>query len=162
MKLGEKLIPNFDADEEVCAKAQGVRVFIPLCGKTVDMAFLSKNPAVSEVVGVDGIRKALEEFAHANPETEVDTTSSEVVSNAKGTSSFERLPGKRLSLLKGDFFALDSTATNGKFEAIFGGKIKVGGGKLYARNSFWFGTTALLLFLPLALLIRLTTNTNVT
>lgn len=40
-----------------------VKVLVPLCGKTVDMAYLADHEGVSEVYGVDGVRKALEEFS---------------------------------------------------------------------------------------------------
>ena len=50
---------------------------------------------------------------------EIDTASVDVVANAEGGISYERLRGKKLTLLKGDFFALDETATSGRFEAIF-------------------------------------------
>jgi hypothetical protein len=32
------------------------RVLVPLCGKTVDMAYLARKDQVKQVVGVDGIR----------------------------------------------------------------------------------------------------------
>jgi hypothetical protein len=47
------------------------RVLVPLCGKSVDMAYLSRLDQVQQVVGVDGIRKALEEFATENPDLNV-------------------------------------------------------------------------------------------
>ena len=39
------------------------RVFVPLCGKSVDMAYLASSEKVSHVVGIDIIKKAAEEFA---------------------------------------------------------------------------------------------------
>lgn len=39
----------------------GSRILIPFCGKTVDMAFLAK--CGFRVVGMDGVKKALDEFA---------------------------------------------------------------------------------------------------
>jgi thiopurine S-methyltransferase len=75
------------------------------------MAFLSKREGVAEVVGVDGVRKALEEFGAENPDLKIKPASSQ---NGK----HERLEGTKITLLKGDFFDLDEEATNGRFEAI--------------------------------------------
>jgi thiopurine S-methyltransferase len=75
------------------------------------MAFLSKHQGVSEVVGVDGIRKALEEFIDENPQLQIE--------ESQGCDAFERFEGHGISLLKGDFFDLDDNATNGKFDGIF-------------------------------------------
>ena len=44
------------------------RVFVPLCGKSVDLAYLSSHPKVSHVVGIDIVRTAAEEFAAEHPE----------------------------------------------------------------------------------------------
>jgi thiopurine S-methyltransferase len=109
LKHGGKIIPNFDKEETTCGNP--VRVFFPLCGKSVDMAFLSKRQAVAEVVGVDGVRKALEEFGTENPDLEIKPVSSQ-------NGRHERLEGTKITLLKGDFFDLDEEATNGRFEAI--------------------------------------------
>jgi thiopurine S-methyltransferase len=87
------------------------RVFFPLCGKTVDMKFLAENKAIKEVVGVDGIKKALEEFAEENPSLnikEVDQIG----------SSFGKFVGNNVSLLKGNFFDIDEEVTGGQFDVI--------------------------------------------
>ena len=80
---GERVIPGLFAasdkpDSETCTtnnqdnnNNSPVSVFVPLCGKTVDMARLATSPAVSRVVGVDGIRKALETFAEEQPQLEI-------------------------------------------------------------------------------------------
>lgn len=39
----------------------GPRVLVPLCGKSVDMVFLSQKGY--RVLGVEGVRQAVEEFA---------------------------------------------------------------------------------------------------
>jgi len=49
-----------DPDASV-ANGMGPRILIPLCGKTVDMVYLSHLGY--RVVGVDGVRKAIEDFA---------------------------------------------------------------------------------------------------
>jgi thiopurine S-methyltransferase len=75
------------------------------------MAFLSEHAGVGEVVGVDGIRKALEEFVNEHPHLKITETN--------GYEAFERFEGDGISLLKGDFFALNDGVTNGKFDGIF-------------------------------------------
>jgi thiopurine S-methyltransferase len=110
LKHGATIIPSFADGGETCSDP--VRVFVPLCGKTVDMAFLAQHPAISEMVGIDGIRKALDEFAEEQPELEV-----KAVENSP--DSFERLKGKKATLLKGDFFALDADAAGGHFDSIW-------------------------------------------
>jgi thiopurine S-methyltransferase len=100
--------------------AAGARILVPLCGKTVDMAHLAEQKNIQQVVGVDGIRKALEEFAaeHANLR----------IVPVESTSKFEKLQsqpaaGSALSssivLLKGDFFDLDAEAAGGKFDVVW-------------------------------------------
>lgn len=97
---------NGDVVEDVCRNR---RVFVPLCGKTVDMPFLSH--IADEVVGVEGIRRALEEFMQEHPDLKVECT---------GTANgFERFEGERITLLRGDFFDLDDTPAGGKFGAIY-------------------------------------------
>lgn len=108
-KYGDRILGQTKSeDDQVCTTP--TRVFVPLCGKTVDMAFLAKQPNVS-VVGVDGIMKALETFASEQPDLEIQP--------ATATEKHERLLGKDIMLLKGDFFELDEEATGGRFEAIF-------------------------------------------
>ena len=112
------------------------RVFVPLCGKTVDMAYLvSKHSAY--VVGVEGIDMALEEFANEHPTLGVQkiTASSDVTGSVKDNSDcdgsdnvknrtteqgrFDRYVGTNIELLKGDYFELDDIVTGGKFDAIY-------------------------------------------
>ena len=49
------------------AGSESNRVFVPLCGKSVDMAYLASNERVSHVVGIDIIKQAAEEFAQDHP-----------------------------------------------------------------------------------------------
>lgn len=39
-----------------------------MCGKTVDLAFLARQPGMERVTGVEFVPKAVEQFAAANPE----------------------------------------------------------------------------------------------
>lgn len=64
------------------------------------MAYLAQHGSVKEVVGVEGIRKAFEEFAEEQPELQVKA----VVAD---DDAYERFVGVKTTLLKGDFFGLD-------------------------------------------------------
>ena len=77
------------------------------------MAFLANHDSVSEVVGIDGVMKALEEFSKEQPSLEIKK-----VEDSSG-GPVERLAGNGISLLRGDFFDLDEQATSGKFDSIF-------------------------------------------
>lgn len=117
-KYGELFIPNLlNADASVCTNP--VRVFVPLCGKTVDMAYLASNPAVSQVVGVDGILKALETFAEEQPRLEIKRSVVPTDDDDDDTDKYDRLKGTKIELLRGDFFELDATHTAGRFDVIF-------------------------------------------
>ena len=117
LKHGGQIIPSFESDstnEDTCqSEDNNFRIFVPLCGKTVDMAFLAKQKSVSQVVGVDGIRKALTAFAEENPSLEIKTEFDNEVNEV-----VERLPGKGIELLRGDLFDLNDEVTNGKFHMI--------------------------------------------
>lgn len=88
-----------------------MRVFVPLCGKSLDVAFFARDEGVTEVVGVDGIKKALLEFSNENPDLELK--------EADPIGSYEVLKGNKITLLKGDFFELTDASTGGKFAAIY-------------------------------------------
>eukprot|EP00529_Nitzschia_sp_RCC80_P025781 CAMPEP_0113482328 /NCGR_PEP_ID=MMETSP0014_2-20120614/22861_1 /TAXON_ID=2857 /ORGANISM="Nitzschia sp." /LENGTH=351 /DNA_ID=CAMNT_0000375839 /DNA_START=32 /DNA_END=1087 /DNA_ORIENTATION=- /assembly_acc=CAM_ASM_000159 len=116
------------------------RVFVPLCGKTVDMAYLVSEHS-AYVVGVEGIDMALEEFANEHPTLGVKkiTASPDVTSDGEDNSDgdgdgddkvkndtttkqgkmFDRYVGTNIELLKGDYFELDDTVTGGKFDIIY-------------------------------------------
>ena len=106
---GATILPSFDGDE-TCSNP--VRVFVPLCGKTVDMAYFADHKSVSDVVGVEGIRQALEEYAEEHPDLQIGPAEPLL-------DSFERFVGKKTLLLKGDFFGLDADSTGGQFDSIW-------------------------------------------
>ncbi|OLP91327.1 Thiopurine S-methyltransferase [Symbiodinium microadriaticum] len=58
--LRKYLTKIIDPDASV-ANGMGPRILVPLCGKTVDMVYLARLGY--RVVGVDGVRKAIEDFA---------------------------------------------------------------------------------------------------
>lgn len=76
------------------------------------MAFLAPYESVEHVVGVDGIRSALEEFVKEQPALEIQPMAN------SGWDSFERFQGKKITLLKGDYFELDETSAGGRFGAM--------------------------------------------
>lgn len=87
------------------------RVLVPLAGKTIDMSFLANHRRVSQVIGVEGIRKALQEFAAENPDLQLMEDSSPP---PEGPYHFRAWTGKSILLLQGDFFELDSNALGGE------------------------------------------------
>lgn len=101
LQYGHLVIPNFSAattTAEVCSTGSGtIQILVPLCGKTVDMAFLAQETSVERVVGVEGIRQALLDFAEENPQLEIQPSSDP-------TTVFEQFQGKNITLLKGNFF----------------------------------------------------------
>ncbi|CAJ1956331.1 unnamed protein product [Cylindrotheca closterium] len=101
-------LPN-EEKEGGGASCSTSRVLVPLCGKTVDMAYLAKIS--SEVYGIEGIQTALVEFAQEHAHLKIEN---------KGTvDGFERFEGNKITLLKGDYFQLGEVQTKGKFEAIY-------------------------------------------
>jgi thiopurine S-methyltransferase len=132
------------SDED--GEKQHRRIFVPLCGKAVDMAYLASSSSSSsslsssvqlEVVGLEGIRVALEEFIQEHPNLNIKpiiTTNN----NANGENNnnrnikLEQFVGDNITLLKGDYFDLleeDSSSSSssssssasiiGKFDYIY-------------------------------------------
>ena len=94
------------------------RVLVPLCGKTVDLTYLAKHNSVEEVVGAEGITKAILEYIDENPDVGMSK-------NAIDIGAFEKYKGDNIVLLKGNFFHLSESYTGGKFDIIWDrGKIK--------------------------------------
>lgn len=97
-------------NQDSCPDGGGFRWFVPLCGKSHDMAYLAQQDNTAQVVGVDGIRKALDEFAKEHPDLKVQPDGK--------AGNHDRLTGSSIALLKGDFFALDAETTGGQFDAV--------------------------------------------
>lgn len=87
----------------------GARILVPLCGKTVDMQFLALKRPVGEVVGVDGVPAAIEDFAKEHPDLNVRAVES--------VGKYKKWKGESISLLTGDFFDLDVATAGGSFDA---------------------------------------------
>jgi thiopurine S-methyltransferase len=103
--LDEKILDAFPAG--------GARIFVPLCGKTVDMHYMATKRKVAEVVGVDGVRKAMEEFSRLHPDLNVQTV------GASPHGPFEQWKGESITLLQGDFFDVDARVVGGSFDAVW-------------------------------------------
>ena len=111
LRHGSLLFPTANTvDDGSCPKP--ARVFVPLCGKSVDMVYFTKQDFVQEVVGVDGIQKSLDTFAQEQLQLEIKPADSAV-------GPYRRMTGNKITLLKGDFFELDDTISGGRFDAIF-------------------------------------------
>ena len=72
---------------------------------------MARKGFVSEVVGVDGIQKALDSFASEFAEFDLQP--------ADPVGRFDRLVGKKITLLKGDYFELDELVAGGRVDAVF-------------------------------------------
>jgi thiopurine S-methyltransferase len=95
-------------------------IFVPLCGKSLDLAYLATHSKVSHVVGIDIVRDSVEQFAREHPDlsiTEVSAVDNQCASEqnckAVGESGDEEsklanqqqlFQGKGLSFLLGDLF----------------------------------------------------------
>jgi thiopurine S-methyltransferase len=109
---GELFLPGLHGQSAVVKPR---RVFVPLCGKAVDMAFLARSPAVSQVVGVDGVFQAIEAFRQEHADlviVEIPAAEADATKVLVGGSN-------KLKLLCTDFFSLDSHQMEGKFDVIF-------------------------------------------
>ncbi|MGY9072817.1 MAG: thiopurine S-methyltransferase [Acidimicrobiales bacterium] len=81
------------------------RVYVPLCGKSLDMVFLAKN--AGEVVGVEFVEQAVEEF-FAEQGLTPDVESEPIT----------RYQSENYTLFVGDFFAITEAHT-GPIDAVF-------------------------------------------
>jgi thiopurine S-methyltransferase len=96
----------------------GARILVPLCGKTVDMEHLARKRKVAEVVGVDGVRSAMEAFAKEHPDLDLQPPADTNVGGGS-VGGFEKWKGQSISLLTGDFFQLDVATAGGTFDAVW-------------------------------------------
>ena len=82
------------------------RVLVPLCGKTVDLAWLAAQGA-AEVVGVELVTSAVEAFFREQG----------LVPERTAVGTLERFHVPDLTVFAGDFFALDVETAGGAFDA---------------------------------------------
>ena len=75
---------------------------MPLCGKTVDMPWLAEQAGVTEVVGVEYVQQAVDEFVKENPALKLR--------KAKPVGPYRSVVSNgAVTLLAGDIFALPPT-----------------------------------------------------
>ena len=104
---------TIDGDNNnTCPNPKLKRVLVPLCGKTIDIKYLADHPGVSEVVGVDGVQTALDEFMKEHKDLNIRAVKD------SAADRFEAFSGTKVSLLRGDFFELDAKAA-GTFDVVF-------------------------------------------
>jgi thiopurine S-methyltransferase len=85
----------------------GGRILVPLCGKTVDMVYLTRKRAISEVVGIDAVPKALDEFMEEQSSEELDFQEPETV------NGYTKRKGNSITLITGDFLDITLDVING-------------------------------------------------
>jgi thiopurine S-methyltransferase len=122
-KYFEEMLP------EASLGSMGSRVLFPLCGKTVDMAFLAKCGI--RVVGVDGVYKALEDFAKEQGVTkeavpialpkEIDPNRFKAYATLIPAAPDSEAPPPPVILVEGDFLELGEQEATAlvPFEAAF-------------------------------------------
>jgi len=122
----DKLLPGGPEN----AGSMGARMLFPLCGKTVDMAFLSR--AGYRIVGIEGVGQAIEEFAAEHSATgatmsvtlpkEIDAKrfKASAMMPKADEKDMARMP-QPIILVEGDFLALgpQEAAALVPFEAAF-------------------------------------------
>jgi thiopurine S-methyltransferase len=89
----------------------GARVLVPLCGKTVDMAFLARKRPIADVVGVEGIRQAIEAFVVEQPDLSIQAVDA--------IEGFQKYRGESITLLTGDFFNVTTEVAGGLFDGVW-------------------------------------------
>ena len=102
-----KYFPDFLKDGKT---AQGRRVFIPLCGRNLDVKWFYDQGFT--VVGVDFVEKPIRKFFG---EHSIPVNVQELESGYKVFTSSD----KRLSLIVGDLFGVDENLVGGKFDYFY-------------------------------------------
>lgn len=110
--LGDRVGLPYNLDDDSCVsdeKTESLRVFVPLCGKTLDLAYFARHPFVKFVQGVDGVAQALESFISEHPDLEI-------APNAKEKTSWT---GTKISLWQTNFFDLDLSKLQDSFDLVY-------------------------------------------
>ena len=98
---------------------QSIRIFVPLCGKSVDMLWLAELG--HEVVGVELVREAIETFF---TEKDLGFTTEEVDVALDGSKAtlfrcIKPEGGPQISILQYDIFSVTEAIIGGKFHAVW-------------------------------------------
>jgi len=96
------LFDNNDRSNDTSA----ARIFLPLCGKSIDLAYLATHPQVSYVVGIDIVHDAVEQFMVEHPElsiNEVQLSSYEcgMMDEQTATTTCQTTRRKKSSIFRG-------------------------------------------------------------
>ena len=82
------------------------RVFVPLCGKTLDLCWLTKK--TKKVIGIELVKKAVQDFFAEN----------NIAYLVHQEDTFQKLTSKSIEIYLGDFFELKPENTS-TFKAIY-------------------------------------------
>ena len=82
------------------------RVFVPLCGKTLDLCWLTKK--TKKVIGIELVKKAVQDFFAEN---NIDYL-------IQQEETFHKFSSKSIDIYLGDFFELKTEKTS-PFKAIY-------------------------------------------
>jgi thiopurine S-methyltransferase len=99
-------------DTHLLKNQKNARVLVPLCGKSVDLAYLASHVGVSTVVGVEGVRQGIEEFSTEQPHLGMKEEEA-------SAGSYKRWVGNRIVLLNGDFLALNASTAGGRVSGVW-------------------------------------------
>ena len=91
---------------EYLLKSEPENIFVPLCGKTLDLPWLANR--TKKVVGVEMVSQAVEEFYAEN----------EISYSIKPAGKLQLFENDSIDIFQGDFFDLTQEET-GLFEAIY-------------------------------------------
>ena len=94
-------------------------VFVPLCGKSIDLAYLATHTGIWNVVGIDIVRNAAVDFVFEHTEfaiQEVQQCKEEDDTNNKIGKDIQTFKGNKLTILIGDLFQMP---TNDRYDIIY-------------------------------------------
>ena len=101
-------------------------IFVPLCGKSIDLVYLATHTGISNVVGIDIVRNAAVDFASEHTEftiqevdkqqckEEEDDTNNKIGKDT--TTSIQKFKGNKLTILIDDLFKMP---TNNRYDIIY-------------------------------------------
>jgi len=95
-------------------RSSGHRVLVPLSGKSLDLTFIASQHDVSDVLGVEAVKQAIDEYKAENPSLNMAWTSSGSLDACVGK---QPETGTRVVQLLGDFLQLTADSTGGTFHA---------------------------------------------
>ena len=127
-----------DVGEDAGTRCESnLRIFVPLSGKSVDLAYLAEHPKISHVVGIDIVRQAAVDFALEHPQFSMEEVNAfkecAAVENGDGrdqdckenaavsVSTISSFHGKTLTILIRDLFDFLSMEGTDRAKYLTGG-----------------------------------------